>query len=312
MYPWNHWRTLTPLAIGAVGMFVFALWSKYAVAQPMLPGSLFKSCTSLSTYLGFIVHGIIQWSILFYMPLYFEAAKNFSAIQSGIGLFPWTFTIAPTAVVGGVLIARTGRYRWAIWSGWLLSAAGVGLLVLYRADSPSRAWIPLGLASGVGLGILYPALSLCNQAAAPPADVAVAAALSAFFRNYGQMLGVAVGGTVLQNALRARLRRSADAALAAHAAQASRDISALVETIRAMRRGGDGAARGAVVAELVDAYCGSLRVLWIVVGVMACVALVASLACTKAFSLERELETEQGFVDAKEEAAAAASSDEEC
>ncbi|KAH7043904.1 putative MFS multidrug transporter [Macrophomina phaseolina] len=306
IYAWNHWRTVTPLCAGAAGMVLFILWSKYMAGNPVLPSSLFRSRTSLCTYLGLVVHGMVQWGILFYMPMYFEAAKNMSPIGSGVALFPWTFTVAPAAVVGGVLVARIGRYRGAIWSGWLLVAVGVGLMIFFDASTPSRKWIPMALVSGVGLGVLYPSLSLCNQAAASTADMPVAAALSTFFRNYGQMLGVASGGSVVQNVMSQELGGSANTYLAAHAAQISKDVSALVESIKAMRSSGD-VAKMAMVPELVNAYCESLRVLWVVMGALGCAALISSLAFTKAYSLERELDTEQGFVDAGK----AASSDVE-
>ncbi|OJD33107.1 mfs multidrug transporter [Diplodia corticola] len=295
MYAWTHWRTLTPLCVGVLGLVLFLLWSSYVASHPILPGSLFASRTSLVTYLSFVIHGMVQWGILFYMPLYFEGAKNLSPIGAGVALFPWTFTVAPAAVIVGFLIARMGRYRWALWSGWVCVCAGMGLLIIYEADTPTKIWVPLALVSGLGLGILYPSQSLCNQAAAPAAEVGIASALSAFFRNYGQMLGVAVGGTVVQNAMRDKLEDSGNAYLVAHAGSISKDVSALVETIKAMRESTD-AVQIALRDELVTAYCGSLRTLWIFMTALAGVALVCSVVFTKAYSLDRDLETTQGFV----------------
>jgi hypothetical protein len=45
------------------------------------------------------------------MPLYFEAAKGFNPIVSGVALFPFTLTLGPSAVIVSFLIAATGRYR---------------------------------------------------------------------------------------------------------------------------------------------------------------------------------------------------------
>lgn len=42
--------------------------------------------------------------------LLLEAVKGFKPIISGIALFPETFTVAPSGVIVGLLISRTGQY----------------------------------------------------------------------------------------------------------------------------------------------------------------------------------------------------------
>lgn len=66
--------------------------------------------------------GLLLWCGLYYMPLYYEAVKGMSPIMTGVALFPMTFTVAPASIVAGFLIAYTGKYVWAIWSGvsWIL------------------------------------------------------------------------------------------------------------------------------------------------------------------------------------------------
>jgi fucose permease len=222
-------------------------------------------------------------------PLYFEAAKNLSATASGVALFPWTFTTAPAAVITGVVVGATGKYRWGIRSGWSLSVVGIGLLALYKADTPAKMWIPIALISGTGLGILYSANSFAIQASSSNEDLPFAAALYSFFRSFGQMLGVGIGGAIFQNQMKHNLMRYSG--LAPQAEQLSRDASALVETIRELP-----IQQAVVKAELIASYVDSLRTLWLVMTGLAVVALVLTTLFTKAKSLERNLETDQGFV----------------
>jgi len=111
MYDWSSWRTLVPLLLGIFGLVGFVVYSVYISSDPLIRRSLFNTPTAITAYFGTLVHGIIVWSLLFYMPLYFEVAKNYSPITSGIGLFPFTFTTAPAAVIIGIVITKTGRYR---------------------------------------------------------------------------------------------------------------------------------------------------------------------------------------------------------
>lgn len=66
MYPWSHWRTLAPLYAGAVGLGCFMFWSKLR-EQPILPASMFRDRTALTTYFGTTIHGIFLGSMIYYM-----------------------------------------------------------------------------------------------------------------------------------------------------------------------------------------------------------------------------------------------------
>lgn len=292
MYSWNHWRTLIPLLVGCFGMVLFGIWSYNMPIEPILRGSLFKSPTALVSYFGTIIHGMFLWSILYYMPLYFEGAKALSPISAGIALFPWTFTTGPAAIVVGLIVAKTGKYTWAIWLGWVLTATGACVMTLFRADTKIAEWIPLSLISGLGMGILYPAMSFAIQASASDRDLPFAAALYSFFRNFGQMLGVAIGGAIFQNQVKKNMLQYTD--LADKAANYSKDASALIEVIKKMS-----ASQKGVKGELITSYVESLRMIWLVMFVLALVALVLAALYTKSISLEREFETEQGFSGGK-------------
>lgn len=292
MYPWTHWRTVVPLIVGIFGMALFGLWSCTMPTEPILRGSLFKSPTALVSYFGTIVHGCFLWSVLYYMPLYFEGAKGFSSISAGIGLFPWTFTTGPAAVVVGLIVARTGKYLWAIFLGWSLTAVGASVMMLFKADTKAAEWISLSLLSGLGMGILYPAMSFAIQASASNRDLPAAAALYSFFRNFGQMLGVAVGGAVFQNQVKENMLQYSE--LADKAVDYSKDASAMVEVIKKMP-----VSERVVKGELITLYVDSLRMLWLVMFVLALFALVLAAIYTKSIPLERELETEQGFSGGK-------------
>jgi hypothetical protein len=118
MYSWASWRTLVPLMLGVFGLVVFIIYSAYFSTEPLIRRSLFNSPTAITAYAGTMFHGTLAWSLLYYMPLYFQVAKNFTPVSSGIAIFPFTFTIAPAALVVGLVIGKTGRYRPSIVSSF--------------------------------------------------------------------------------------------------------------------------------------------------------------------------------------------------
>jgi EmrB/QacA subfamily drug resistance transporter len=284
-YAWDSWRTLVPLLVSAAGLVAFVMHQEYIAAEPLVRTSVFKTRTAAVTYLGTVVHGIILWSILYYLPLYYEAVKGFTPIVAGIALFPQTFTVAPAAAIVGTVIAKTGKYQWAIWAGWFLCTFGNGLLIYLKADTKTVAWIFLNLVGGIGTGMLFPAMAITTQAAAQSKDAAYASTIFSFLRAFGQTLGVAIGGVIFQNQMKKKMLTYP--LLADKAAEYSQDAAGLVQIIKALPAGD-------MKDQLRESYTDALRYIWIVMTVFAAVALIASLF-TEAYPLDATHETEQGF-----------------
>lgn len=289
MYSWSSWRTLVPLLIGAVGLVGFCFYEAYLAPEPMIRLSVFANRTANIAFLTTTLHGVILWQLLYYQPLYFEAVKGYTPVVAGVALFPATFTVAPMAVVTGLLITKTGRYRWSIWLGWALGTFGLGLLLLLKVDTSIPAWIFITLISGLGLGILFPGLQFQLQAASTNKDMAFAVAMFVFFRSFGQALGVAVGGVIFQNEMASHLK--AYPAYAGNASDLAKDAAALVQIIK-------NTPAGDAKLQLQTAYIDSLHTVYIFMLVLAAVCLVASLFI-KSYDLNVGLETEHGFIDDK-------------
>jgi len=109
MYEWTSWRTLFPLVIGVVGVIGFGVYeywlSKRAFDSKgnVLPGShtepiirftIFNNRTMLITYLETLIHGIVLWSLLYFLPLYYEAVQGYTPIISGVAILPETSFVA--------------------------------------------------------------------------------------------------------------------------------------------------------------------------------------------------------------------------
>lgn len=285
MYEWTSWRTLVPLIVGIVGLIAFGVYERFVPAEPLLPASLFSNRTIVLGYLFAILHGVILWCLLYYQPLYFEAVKGYKPVIAGVALFPATFTVAPMAIVAGLAVTKTGRYRWTIWSGWVFTTLGMGLLIIWKVDTNLPSIIFILLVGGIGLGTLFASLLYQVQSAADVKDVSFAAALFSFFRAFGQAIGVAIGGSIFQNQMRQNLSSTA---LSSQAAEFAKDAAALVQIIHETD---DEQAK--MILQV--AYTDSLRTIYIVLTALAGTALVLS-ACIKKYDINIGLETEQGLV----------------
>ena len=162
-------------------------------------------------------------------------------------------------------------------------------LIYLTKDTSNPSWIIISLIPGVGLGMLFSALGFSAQASVSNADLPFAGAMYSFFRAFGQTLGVAISGVIFQNTFKQKILATA---YKAYADLWSRDASALVQIVKAWSDTGADAEMKQVV---IQAYVESLKMVWIVMTALAGAAFVASLIWTAEISLERDLETEQGF-----------------
>ena len=245
-------------------------------------------------YLQTFIHGMILWSLLYYLPLYYEGVKGYTPIISGVAILPETSFIAPMSVIIGVACASTGRYRWALWSGWVLTTLGAGLLTLLKPSSFVPAWVFLNVTVSIGTGMLYAPMALAIQAASRPQDAGHAVAFYSFLRVFGQSMGVAIGGVVFQNQIKTHIAASSIPALASMADEYSKDATALVKIIAGM-------AEGEVKTALVQAFSDSLKMIWVVMCVLSAVGMISSVF-TKGYSLVQEHNPEQGFDGGEREA----------
>ncbi|KAJ5097793.1 hypothetical protein N7456_008514 [Penicillium angulare] len=286
-YAWDSWHTLVPLIIGAVGLLFFAFYEYRFATDPIIPPAIFLNRTATVSFIGSTLQGLILWCTLYYLPLYYEAVKGFSPILTGVAIFPETFTVAPSAMVVGILITITGHYRWAIWLGWVVSTVGLGIMCLIKVQTSTYGWILLNVVPGLGLGILFPSLGYAVQASADPENLSIAVAMFSFFRALGQAIGVAIGGVVFQNRMYSNLLKYP--ALAPLASAYSQDAAGLVQIIKQM-------ADGAEKSNLKEAYTDSLRIVWAVCCAISGVALLFSLL-TEAYDLNQDQSTAQGLQD---------------
>ena len=268
-------------------MAAFVLHQEFIAKHPLIRTSIFKNLSAAILFLSTIVHGIILWAILYYMPLYYQAVKGMAPILTGVAMFPWTFTVAPASIATGIAIAVTGRYRWANRAGWALTTLGMGLLLLLKVHTTTVSWIFLQLVGGVGTGMLFAGMALAVQASAAAKDQAYAANMFSFFRAFGQTLGVAIGGVIFQNQMRKKMLTYP--LLADMASVYSRDAAGLVEIIKEMPT-------GAMKEQLKESYTDALRYIWIVMLVLSALAFAGSWFI-KAYDMNGALDTQHGFKD---------------
>ena len=116
--------------------------------------------------------------------------------QAGVDMLPVCLLTVPSSVAVSVLTSRLGRFRWAIWGGWVITTLACGLQILLDVDSTTVITSVFLAVLGIGMGMVLTSLNVGIQAISKPEDAAMAASMYGFLRSLGMPLGVAVSSAV--------------------------------------------------------------------------------------------------------------------
>jgi predicted MFS family arabinose efflux permease len=188
------------VAIGALFLLWFFLHVRAGEKKGravLLPLRLFRNKIS---NLGLGTQGI-QWLTLqgtfFVVSVYLQEVWKYSAIQTGLILTPGTIGIL-IASAGADRFARRHPQRWLIIAGFLVTAAGMALLLaLVREHSGIWTWIPGLFLFGAGVGVMLTSSVNVVQSSFPDNDQGDISGLSRSVSNLGSSFGTALVGSVM-------------------------------------------------------------------------------------------------------------------
>lgn len=196
LYPWSSWRTLLPLICGAVVLVTFAVYERYP-SSPLMPHRFFGSLTANMTLAGGFVHGMILFSVLLYLPLFYQAVNLESPIGAAVSLLPTSVTSVAVAAGSMILISIVGGgYRWVIRTSWVLLTLGAGILTLLDLDSNSSMRLGIPIVWGAGVALLRLLLLPIQASVNDVNDTGLAIAQLLTFRLLGGLVGLSIGSTV--------------------------------------------------------------------------------------------------------------------
>ena len=274
-YPWSAYQTILPLVLGATGLLLSIIYETRLARNPFLSKNIFKSPSVIASYTAALLQGLALYTALYYSSFYFAAAHFFSPVRTGLSIFPATTLMLPGSAVVSALIARTGRYRWAIWAGFALSTLSTSLFaLLWDETTRTPVWAVCECLFGLGMGMILSSVNFSTQAAVEPQHAGSAAAMYAFCRSVGMAVGVAVGGTVFQNVMKAKLRalgvRGAD--------EWARHAEEYIAVLKGM---GTSGAEGRMREHVMSGYVAGFRGVWITMTALCATGLVVSLCIRK-------------------------------
>ncbi|KAK3897329.1 major facilitator superfamily domain-containing protein [Staphylotrichum tortipilum] len=206
-YSWGSPRIIGLLCGSFVTLAVFALWVRFRNDKAILPLPLLGQTVVWTSTITFGFLTASMFTIVYYLPIYLQAVKGFTAILSGVNTLPNIIAQIITLSILSYLVKRLGYLiPWSVASG-ILTSISSGLLTTLNVDTSPGNWIGYEILFGTGyaMGLQMPILAV--QQSIAPELIPVSISLLIFSQMLLSSICVAVGDTILNNSLRSLLRR---------------------------------------------------------------------------------------------------------
>lgn len=198
-FEWGSPMVVSMLILGSVSMVVFIVIEWKFATMPMVPLRLFCSLPITAIISQQFLLGIVHYSQLYILPIYYQNVRQFSALKAATLMIPYVMSQSVFSILSGQYISHYKRYGEVIWLGYTLWLVGVGLLVLFNRTVQPYAIVLVLICEGAGVGLVFQPTLIAAQAHSSKNDRAVVISVRNFARALGGAAGLAMSPAVFSN-----------------------------------------------------------------------------------------------------------------
>ncbi len=195
-YDWNSFQIIGMFAFSVVMLAVFIL-IETKVKDPIIPLSLFRRPVFNFSALEMFLMAAIMMGVSIFIPLFVQGVVGKSASQSGAILTPLMLSMIVAALLSGIVISKTHRYKLQAMAGFAITGIGVLLLANMGVKTENSTVIINMIVVGFGLGIVMPIFNVTAQNSVAENQMGVVTSSIQLFKYLGQTISGSVLGTIM-------------------------------------------------------------------------------------------------------------------
>jgi predicted MFS family arabinose efflux permease len=197
--------SITPILVG-IGLVLILLlfaWERKqedAGKDGLFKPSIFNTPGITAGFATRFIQVGMSAAFLYIFPLMLQLSFEFTAMQTGLALMPFSISMLVFAIIGARLSARFFAHL-IIRVGFVLAAAGLAAMAASIQPGATFSDLVLGGLFGMGVGLIASQILNLILSSVEPKDTAETAGLSSTFEQLGNSIGVALVGTVMLSTL---------------------------------------------------------------------------------------------------------------
>lgn len=206
-YQWNNARIIVLFILFgllAISFIAVQFWKQEKATVP--PRIVKMRSIAAGMWFG-IFNGGSMMVTIYFLPIWFQAIQNVSAVESGIRTVPLILSLVVGSIGSGTLISRLGYYTPFMIASSILMPIGAGLISSFTVDSGRGEWIGYQVIYGFGLGLGMQQPMNAAQTVLGKQDLSIGASLMFFVRLLGGAIFISVAENLFTNQLISNLSK---------------------------------------------------------------------------------------------------------
>jgi EmrB/QacA subfamily drug resistance transporter len=191
------------IGAGVLLLAVFVLWqASPRNPEPLLPLKIFRNRNFSLGNVANVVIGFTVTGLFVPLLLFLQTVPKLSPLMAGLVTAPASLMSGIVAIFAGRLSNRANAKYLPI-TGFTLLATGIGAMTFLLHDGSQWVLLPSMLAAGVGMGLVYSPLTNISTRTLDRSLLGAGSGIYNTSRQFGNVLGSAATGAVLQIVLAA-------------------------------------------------------------------------------------------------------------
>ena len=175
---WSSGSVVGILVAFGILTILFAIVEWKQGERAVIVGRLLRQRTiAVGLLFAFFLGGAF-FSLLYYIPVYFQVISNVSAAESGIRNLALVIAVSICTILSGGLISKFGHFVPLLIAGGVFMTIGSGLIFTLGLNSQSSMWIGYQVLAGIGIGLCIQVPIIAAQATVEPDDIAIVTAMT--------------------------------------------------------------------------------------------------------------------------------------
>lgn len=195
---WTSGRVLLTAFVGVAVLAGFVLWELH-IPYPMLDMHFFRNQKFIGAVGGAVLVAFGMGGSLFLLTQHLQFVLGYGPLEAGLRTAPLALTVVVLNISGVVarLVPKMGTPV-TIAAGMSALAGGLAAIAVFGRDGYGGMLFGL-VVMGVGVAFAMPAMANAIMSAIPPEKAGVGAGVNGTLAEFGNGLGVAVLGAVLNS-----------------------------------------------------------------------------------------------------------------